>query len=328
MLRSGRFRHRLLDDTFLNEQSAFCISSLEVFLLLWKRGELDDTEMAAIYILIFSFFRRPKDFLGGSHNLPVEGFCDTRKSITANEVVRIFRATLPEHLKAAKSLSRLESSKPFVEYFCSMSWRSIPLSAANSLFAWRAGRYPLKMLTNVPSPEEVLIMQTQGQRCISMLIESDEIRTFVDEGRDVLGFIIHDLIHADHFFADAEKAKAQIRFCQKLKDILHMPEIQTMLKNDAVFKKEFHYLMSDMNSVPLHLLKTLKAVLLGFFKRQSGIAMTESLTLSDEARFHILYEKVLDSWDLSEPALAAARRLNTQQYNGSKDNELLHLALS
>lgn len=101
-----------------------------------------------------------------------------------------------------------------------------------------------------------------------------------------------------------------------------------MLKNDAVFKKEFHYLMSDMNSVPLHLLKTLKAVLLGFFKRQSGIAMTESLILLDEAKFHILYEKVLDSWELSEAALAAARRLNTQQYNGSKDNELLHLALS
>lgn len=326
MLRAGRFRHRLLDDAFLKEQTSYCISCLQSFLPMWKAGKIDDVEIATIYILILAFFRRPKDFLGGVHNQTLDSTYN-EKSISSNEVVRILRLALPPHLQAAKSLARLESSNSFVEHFCSLSWRSIPLSAAKSLCAWRSGRYTLKLLTSVPSPEEVLLMQTLGQRCVSMLVQPNQIQTFVDEGRDVLGFIIHDLIHADHFFADAEKARAQIQFCQKLVVVLNLPEIQKMLRLDPIFKSEFHYLMSDMNSVPLHLLKTLKAILLGYFKRKCSLTMAEALPMAEESKFHTLFETVLGPWDFSGTAMDSARRLNTKHYNSREDNELLHLAL-
>lgn len=329
MLRSGRFRHRLLDDVFLKEQSPYCINCLQSFLRLWNEGRIDDVEMAAIYILIFAFFRRPKDFLGGAHNKPLD-YSENwiKKSISSSEVIQVLRATLPPHLQAVKSLSRLENSKSFVEVFCSMSWRSIPLSAAISLCAWKSGRYPLRLMTTIPSPEEVLLMQAEGQRCISMLIEEHQIQSFVDEGRDVLGFIIHDLIHADHFFGDSDRAQAQVQFCQKLKIVLRLPEIQKMLQLDEVFKTEFHYLMSDMNSVPLHLLKTLKAVLLGYFKRKNNIAMGDSLPESEESKFHILFLDVLKPWNFTETAIDSALRLNTRHYNSHEDSELLHLALT
>ncbi|MGZ3782793.1 MAG: hypothetical protein ACXVCY_19275 [Pseudobdellovibrionaceae bacterium] len=326
MLRAGRFRHRLLDDTFLKEQTSYCIQCLQSFLNLWKSRNIDDVEIATVYILIFAFFRRPNDFLGGVHNEDLL-YADNPKSISSKQVVEILCADLPMPLKNAKSLERLKSSEPFVDYFCSLSWRSIPLSVAKSLCAWRSGRYSLNLLTYVPTPEEVLLMQTQGQRCVSMLIEPEQIRTFVDEGRDVLGFIVHDLIHADHFFADQEKARAQIQFCQKLLTVLNFFEIQQMLDRDAIFKSEFHYLMSDMNSVPLHLLKTLKAILLGYFKRQWEISMQDPLPANREAEFHALFEFVLTPWGFSKEALDSARRLNTKQYNASEDNELLHLAL-
>lgn len=327
MLRTGRFRHRLLDEAFLKEQTSHCVSSLQIFLTLWKEGKMNDIEIATIYILILAFFRRPKDFLGGVHNQALDSI-KQETAISSSEVVKILRSTLPPSLQDAKSLSRLESADPFVDHFCSMSWRSIPLSAAKSLCAWRSKRYALRLLTFVPSPEEVLLMQTQGQRCISMLIEPEQMQSFVEEGRDVLGFIIHDLIHADHFFSDAEKARAQIQFCQKLVMVLDLPEIKKMLQLDSVFKSEFHYLMSDMNSVPLHLLKTLKAILLGYFKRTCGLAMADSLSLEEESKFHRLFELVLGPWDFSQIALDSARRLNTKHYNGREDSELLHQALT
>ncbi|UYL09501.1 hypothetical protein B9G69_002800 [Bdellovibrio sp. SKB1291214] len=172
-----------------------------------------------------------------------------------------------------------------------------------------------------------MAMQAQGRRCVSMLIGSEEIRSFVEEGRDVLGFIVHDLIHADHFFHDPIRAQAQVLFCQRLVEVLKLPAIQHMLVKDETFRKEFHYLMSDMNSVPLNLLKTLKAVLLGYYKRQSTDDMKQSLPLEIEATFNECYHQVLQRWNFSTSEFAAAQRLNTEEYQHPADSVLLDLAL-
>lgn len=326
MLRAGRFRHRLLDEHFLINQGPLAHECLQKFLPLWHQKILSDMEIAGIYILIFAFLRRPKDFLGGVHHENLAASSPSR-SIRGDEVIDLLREVLPVELRGTKSLGRLAGPQAFLPHFCSLSWRSIPLSAQQSLMAWRAGKYPLRLLTVMPSPEEVLHMQTQGLRCVSMLIKKDEMQAFVAEGRDVLGFIIHDLIHADHFFADPEKARAQVHFSQKLLSVRKLPQIQYMLATDPAFEDEFHYLMSDMNSVPLHLLKTLKAILLGFYKRREGVAMSASLTTHLESEFTVLFETVLKPWDFTPEALNAARRLNTPAYQGLDDAASLHQAL-
>lgn len=101
-----------------------------------------------------------------------------------------------------------------------------------------------------------------------------------------------------------------------------------MFLQDPTFAGEFHYLMSDMNSVPLHLLKTLKAILLGYFKRRDHLPMLSSLSAPAEYEFMRLFEAVLVPWNLSPEALFATQRLNTPLYKGPQDDELLHLALS
>lgn len=325
MLRAGRFRHRLLDESFLQAHSSQAARSLAPFLNLWHQGKLSDVEMACAYLLIFIFLRRPTDFLGGKHNLPlpVSGY----QGISAGFIVSIFRETLSAELAESKSLRPLETDRDFVATLCSHSWRSIPFSVQRSLAAWQSGLYPLNLMTTLPSADEVLFMQAQGRRCVSMLIESEEIRSFVEEGRDVLGFIVHDLIHADHFFHDPIRAHAQVIFCQKLLEVLKLPAIQHMLFSDETFRKEFHYLMSDMNSVPLHLLKTLKAVLLGYYKRQTADDMKQSLPSEIETSFNDCYHQVLKSWNFSASEFAAAQRLNTEDYQHPADSILLDLAL-
>lgn len=327
MLRAGRFRHRLLDDTFLKTQGPVAYECLQPFLSLWQQKRLSDVEIVAVYIFIFAFLRRPKDFLGGVHNefplLP-----SAENSLRSETFLEIFRGVLPTELKDAKSLRRFENTNSFVDQFCSLSWRSIPLAVPKSIICWRDHIYPLDLLVTLPLPEEVLAMQAQGRRCISMLIEKEQILNFVEEGRDVLGFIVHDLIHADHFFADPEKARAQIEFCKRLREIASFSSIQQMLEKDESFRREFHYLMSDMNSVPLHLLKTLKAILLGFYKRQLHLEMADSLPPAVEDSFTHFFKDILAPWNFSEQQLIAAQRLNTAQYKGRADGELLHQALS
>ncbi len=348
MIRAGHFRHRLLDEDFLNKFSGQAYCSLQPFLELWKKGELQDVEMVAVYIWIFSFLRRPQDFLGGPHqerlifkadpthlsskramNLLLESLkiqAPTSQLYSQGQMAPSM--ALPEEktlnsLRCAKSLKRFETDQGFLPFFCSLSWRSIPFAASRSVCQWHKGEYPLKLLTRVPSADEVLVMQTQGWRCVSMLIEKHEIAQFVHEGRDVFGFVLHDLIHADHFFFNRENASAQIYFSQKLLAVKNLPLIQEMMDLDPMFISEFHYLMSDMNSVPLHLLKSLKAVLLGYFKRRDGISMTSTLTEISELEFRDLFQFILKPWSFSVEALAAVHRLNTPAYQTPHDSFLL-----
>lgn len=325
MLRTGRFRHRLLDESFLKTHGPQGSKSLDPFVELWQKNQLTDMEMVAAYILVFTFLRRPQDFLGGPHNLPLPKAQD---GISSQKIIALLRQTLPEHLASAKSLTPLESGLSFLTVFCSRSWRSVPFSVQRSITAWSQGIYPLQLLTTIPSAHDVLLMQAQGRRCVSMLIQPQEITDFVGEGRDVLGFLVHDLIHADHFFYDPRRAQAQVEFCKKLLTVMELDFIQEMLIQDEKFKEEFHYLMSDMNSVPLHLLKTLKALLLGFYKRQTSHDFKAALPLPLELEFKLRYETVLSPWGFSILALEAAHRLNTESFRHPDDSLILDHELS
>lgn len=328
MLRSGRFRHRLLDDTFLKEQSAQAFKSLQPFFAGWKLGTLSDAEMAAVYVAVFSFLRRPQDFLGGTHNefpSPVTSNC---KQLSSRSFAEILRSTLPDSLASMKSLKRFEVDQDFLSFLCRHSLRSIPISVMRSLLSWHQKTYPLSLWTTIPSPEEVLQLQVGGQRCVSMFIEESEFSQLALDGRDAFGFLIHDLIHADHFFHDPENALAQIQFSQKLQVLWQQGFLQERLLADAEFKEEFYYLMSDMNSVPLHLLKTLKAQLLAHMKRQAKIAITSPLPEPLEPLFCALFEKALKPWRLSAQGLAAAHRLNSLHYLHPEDSYILHRELT
>ncbi|WP_413584714.1 hypothetical protein [Bdellovibrio sp. HCB274] len=310
----------------MRNNTAQAAKSLSPFIELWRNKSLSDVEMVCAYLLVFCFLRRPQDFLGGLHNLSLPE--NAKPGVTGSAVISILRKTLPTTLANAKSLSHLDSSECFVASFCARSWRSIPFSVQKSVISWKCGVYNLNLTTQIPSAMEVLEMQAMGQRCVSMLIAPEELESFVEEGRDVLGFIVHDLIHADHFFHDPVRAAAQVHFCKNLLKVLKLEQIKSMLADDVLFQKEFHYVMSDMNSVPLHLLKTLKAVLLGYYKRQVAADMKQNLPTSLEAKFNTCFQKVLESWSFTGDEWAAALRLNTLDYQHPHDSVLLDRALS
>ncbi|WP_413575091.1 hypothetical protein ACLVWU_12555 [Bdellovibrio sp. HCB290] len=310
----------------MQNNTAQAARSLAPFLDLWRSKSIDDMEMACAYLLVFCFLRRPLDFLGGQHNLPLPK--SSIQGVSGSTVISEFRKTLPESLASAKSLNALDIPACFVSTFCSRSWRSIPFSVQRSVMSWKSGLYHLNLTTRIPSAFDVLEMQSRGERCVSMLITSSELETFVEEGRDVLGFIVHDLIHADHFFHDPLRAAAQVHFCKNLLKVLKIEQINSMLVEDVGFQKEFHYLMSDMNSVPLHLLKTLKAILLGYYKRKVCTDLKQNLPAALENEFNRCFHGVLKCWNFNSEEWAAAMRLNTAEYQHPADSVLLDHALS
>lgn len=327
MLRSGRFRHRLLDDAFLKTHSAQAYKSLQPFFVRWQKGEFSDAEIAAVFVTVFSFLRRPQDFLGGTHKefiVPSE----IPSSLTCRDFTETLQTTLPESLSKSKTLTRLQGDQAFLPFLCGHTLRSIPISVMRTLSSWQSQTYPLILWTSIPTAEEVLQLQADGKRCVSMFIQESEFSELALDGRDVLGFLVHDLIHADHFFHDPENAQAQIQFSQKLQILWQQPFLQERLQADPEFKGEFYYLMSDMNSVPLHLLKTLKAQLLAHTKRQAQTAITAPLPAHLESHFCTLFEQALAPWKFSALGLKAAHRLNSLHYQHPDDSYILHQELT
>lgn len=155
-----------------------------------------------------------------------------------------------------QSLPRFDN--PSLEIFRNYTLKSLPCSVARSLCLWRTGRYSLKLLNYKPSPLELLKMQVQGFRCVSLL--SEDWGAFIDFERDVFSFAIHDLIHADHFFSQPQLFELQKYFYEEILRLTEKGFFETARLTENS-KTLLEYIFSDMNSHPVHLFKTLKAAL-------------------------------------------------------------------
>ncbi|MFN7262681.1 MAG: hypothetical protein ACK5RO_00460 [Pseudobdellovibrionaceae bacterium] len=158
---------------------------------------------------------------------------------------------------------QLQQIKPFaspeLEFFREQNLRALPPSVARALCLWETGYYPLELWPLIPTAEQVLDLQTQGRRCVSLLAE--EWGDFPLGERDVFSFLIHDLIHADHFFREPSLRQAQMNFAQQMQALLQHPVILSKRKNEK-WNSQIEYLVADMNTHPLHLMKTLKSHLM------------------------------------------------------------------
>gem|GEM_PF-4934369 len=167
------------------------------------------------------------------------------------------------HIKLQKLVDSQEGhfeGLTWIDFFTERSHRSIPGSVNNTLYHWHNETFLLHIYFDIPSPWDVFEMQTQGFRCVSLLLDFNKNSLFNND-RDPLGFLLHDLIHAHQFFSNSEMVIGQTQFLQKLQLNLQKNQFDILLKDHPDFEKDFHYLISDMNSHPAHLALTLIAVL-------------------------------------------------------------------
>lgn len=119
--------------------------------------------------------------------------------------------------------------------------------------------HTVKILDYMPTPIELLEMQAQGFRCVTLLRTQDWFRFTFEHKRNLRDFVIHDLEHIWQMFENPQLTQQQIQFSKKLYELTIAGEFDT-LRNDPQFSAEFNYIISDMNTHPAHMFATLKSL--------------------------------------------------------------------
>ncbi len=169
------------------------------------------------------------------------------------------------------------------------------------LLGWLDARYPLHLTHNPPTPEEMLSLQCRGERVVTLHLEDNGP---IGRHAGPFEFLLHDLEHAHKFFGD-RSFPGQKRFFNLLQEALEAG-VFTELSRDRGFAVEFEYLMADMNSHPLHLMKYLKAIVLEAMPDKSVAALD---------RF---CDELFGVWQLPPQVSEAARKIN---YPALENNE-------
>ena len=173
------------------------------------------------------------------------------------------------------------SDSKIIEFLRNYSWKGHTDRIRRSLYNWHLGRYPLVLWNHIPTPLELLKIQADGKRIITVFNQADEWEQ-LHLGKTAWDFIIHDLIHADHFFENSEWQSGQIAFYQF---ILNKWD-QDMIKLARTYcPDQFDYLISDMNSHPQHMYQTLTALCLMAWKKRLDLDVKARLPETEENQF-------------------------------------------
>ncbi len=282
--RAGRFKKKLVSPETLKLEAPVIEAGLAPLLSLHRQKSITDAELCALYVILYLSTRFPKAWLGAKRpaleiphemNFPV-------KNIPLRFEENI-QKRLPETLG---------------EIFNSFALKSTPETVNRSLLSWSMAAYPLILMFHIPRPEEVLEQQKEGKRCVTLLTK--DLHRFVLGERDPLSFIMHDLIHADHFYYHNECYEGQLSLYWFLDFCLKENHFQELLENED-FKWELEYLISDMNAYAIHSLKCLKAALI---------------------HYHPEKEKYFEDW-VEKTRLPGLSKLSTLEYVPEKEDHLL-----
>lgn len=127
---------------------------------------------------------------------------------------------------------------------------------------WNQNPNQLVVLNYIPGVREVLKLQSQGQRCLTMIVEEELLDSNIYGGKDAYQFLLHDLDHAACFFLKNEWKEGQIGLYRFMLQAIECPLFKEAIKKDLQFKEKLEYALSDMNAHCLHLLKYIKAILI------------------------------------------------------------------
>ena len=139
-----------------------------------------------------------------------------------------------------------QSPQNLGELVCLFKWKKFQARIQWILELWLKQALPLKVTDEVITPYQMLEEQSRGWRIITL--------------KKPLAFVLHDLEHAERFFHDEHNYYGQVGFYNRLQESVADGFWSEHLKNPD-FEKAFFYLMSDMNTHCVHMLKYLRAVL-------------------------------------------------------------------
>lgn len=197
--------------------------------------------------------------------------------------------------KRSKPPSEITTSAELLRHY---NLKGVREDSHLGLLGWLEGRYPLEARIDIPSPREMLDTQCEERRIATLLLEPSRQFTPIGRHAGAYEFLLHDLEHAHKFFGG--EFQGQVRFFLLLRQALDAGAFG-LFHGELQFQTELDYLMSDMNSHPVHLLKYLKAIVLAAIERRR-LPADQTLTGWSSELFRL--------WAMPETVAAAALRIN------------------
>lgn len=272
----------------------------------WESGELSDPAYAAAWYLLWQMDRHGPRFASRT------------------------RRDLPKPVMAAWRDKLLKDQPPDLTGFLTDAlkhyqfFRTIP-PATRALLGWLRDGWPLRLLTRIPNPREVLRQQARGQRVVTLIDLPRAIRPVLTKA-DGFEFLVHDLEHAWKFCHDPYQHHLQRRFFGCLEQALDSGLFDSCLA-DPVFAERFDYLISDMNTHPVHGLVYCRAVLIESLLRREGKAATEWLSVAGQQALRECMENLGRLWRFPAPAVRALLNLADGQFDPVEDARRIEQAL-
>ncbi|QSA95542.1 hypothetical protein [Methylococcus sp. EFPC2] len=214
----------------------------------WRAGELSDAAYAGLYFLHWQVE------LNGTR-------CAARKSKQTP------RPDIPLWLRQWQDAD--DVSPRLSECLGQYQFLGVIPNVTAALCAWLRNDWPLRLCERIPSPREVLGMQTTGIRPVTIFSEFPRLLQPMLGKPNAYAFMVHDLEHAWKFNHDPELHRGQVGFFLRLQDTVERG-LATPYLDDATFADKFDYLMSDMNTHPVHSLQYLRAILIECGLRKEG----------------------------------------------------------
>ena len=174
-----------------------------------------------------------------------------------------------------------------------------------ALVEWLHGRWPLVLCEHVPLPAEVLDLQVRGLRPVTLICDAVRARRPVLRKPNALAFMTHDLEHACKFFHEPRLHKLQ-RGLFAVLQAAQQRGVFAAYACDAEFRTRFDYLISDMNTHPVHSLQYLRAILVEFHLRTGHVGVAGLLSRAAQSKV----TDTLRQLDLRAPVHEVLSRLS------------------
>ena len=193
-----------------------------------------------------------------------------------------------------------------VHYFERHHFLGVSSNVSAVLSAWVRGEWPLTLCDRIPSPEEVLHMQVEGTRPVTILSDLARMLRPVLHKPNAFAFMLHDLEHAYKFFRDPQLHAGQRSFFAELQQMIEGGLISQYCK-DPIFEEKLYYLMSDMNTHIMHSLQFLRAILIEFHLHHEQRHCDDTLSEAAQTEISTLMATLVARLELEREA---AEKLN------------------
>lgn len=203
----------------------------------------------------------------------------------------------------------LHTAPPLQHWFASYQFTGVNPNVSAALLHWLRGEWAPTLRASIPSSGEVLRMQVAGTRPVTVLADPARMRLPVMARADAFEFLQHDLEHVYQFYHSSRlHAMQRGLFFVLDKACAHNVFAQPLL--DPVFATRFDYLISDMNTHPLHSLHYLRAQLVEHHLRAEYGGVNGPLSVRARSGIRNIFAALADCGDFGVAARAALAALS------------------